>query len=173
MLKSSVTFTDTPSRVRRRKASTPSAVPGTLIITFGTVDQRAQPVRALHGRVLLERQVGLHLERDVAVVAVRALPHRAHQVARPLDVGDRAALEHLLHRLVGAGVADVVVVEVRPGHGGSEDRRVRRPAAHAVLGHDPLQEPGLEGRPRDVVVPDALTVLLERDPLASHERTPR
>jgi hypothetical protein len=133
-------------------------------INLGLVAQRR-----LDRLLGLEGHRGRHLERHVAVCAVRLLEHRAQQVGRVADVAIGQTLEDLL-RVLGLvdHLAEGVVVAIGMGHRLLEDRRVGGHPADPVLldqaGHDPV----LEQLAADVVDPDRLALGLNLVKVVAH-----
>src|SRR3954449_5313134 len=106
---SSVTFTLMPSKIACSIAGSPSSVPGILIITLGRSTRRqysrtcarvasvscapwrstSREIADLRERRLgVGREVGHHLERHVAVVALGVVVQRAQHVGGHLHVAD-------------------------------------------------------------------------------------
>ena len=108
------------------------------------------------------REVRVDLPRDVTILAGAAVPHRAEQVARVLDVVLRQVEEDLLGvgQLLEA-LAQLLVVGVALRDRLLEDRRVRRDPGDRVLVHHPRELAALEQLPREVVDPNALAEGLE------------
>jgi hypothetical protein len=99
-----------------------------------TIDERGEELGLREGRVALVREIGIDLERDEAVDAGCAVPHRPEKIAGALDVLDRECEEDLA-RVVGALElgAKLLVVPVPGGHGLLEDGRIRRDPDDGVL----------------------------------------
>ena len=143
----------------------PSAVPGTLIITFSRAtvfhSRRASSMRA----VGIVREIGRYFEADVAVALLRALVHGTEQIGRVLNVADRQQFVAALGVEVGAAgerVQEILVLR-RARNGLLENRGIRSHSAQAVFGDQALQFAALQQVAADVVEPDGLAESLKLD----------
>ena len=139
--KISVMLIDLPFAIESSIAGRPAFVAGIFTNRFGrsTIWCRS----SARSRVALGfvGEPRVDLERDVAVDAPGAFPHRTHQIARFLDVLDRELAEDQ-QRIVLPSVehlAKLVVVRVARRERLLEDRRVRRDAGDGVLVHQPRE----------------------------------
>jgi hypothetical protein len=129
---------------------------GDLDHQVGPVDAPPVLARLLHRALRVERDVGIDLERDVAVVAVGLVVDRAQHVGGVLDVLDR-------DRLVdGAGVGplvrqllDLLVVVLGAEDRLLEDRGIGGLAAQGLLAHESLEFAAARHRSPDLIQPDA------------------
>ena len=127
-----------------------------------SVDVLVQAHRLLEGALAVVGERRVDLERDVAVEALAAIPHRSHQVAGALDVLDRELEEDLgrvvlpLHDLL-----ELLVVPLARRERLLEDRRVRRDPDDGVLLHQSRQLARLQHLPRQRVDPDADPLLAQ------------
>ena len=141
-------------------AGRPASVRRDLHEAVRLVDQLVQALRLVDRRLRVVGEVRVDLDRDVAVLPVAAVPDRAQEVARVLDVLHRELEEDLLRVvLLGEHLAQLVVVGVALGDRLLEDRRVRGDADDGVLLHHPRELPALQHLPREEVDPDALAEL--------------
>ena len=106
------------------------------------------------------REVGVDLDRDVAVASLGLLPHEAKEVACISDVAQGEREEH------GVGVVfdcrrQLGVVGAAVGERLLEDARVGGHPDDGVVAHSSSKRARLEQVAREEVDPDALTELLE------------
>ncbi len=128
------------------------------------VDAAPEVLRLRDRRLGGEREIGRHLEADIAVGAFRLVPHRLQHVGGGTDVGDRTGLIHG-RDVVLARAHDRLhlVVVFRPvTHRLLEDRRVRRHATQSVPLDQLLQLAVGDEAPLDEVEPWGLAGLAER-----------
>ena len=123
------------------------------------LDLLVEAHRLLEARDAVVRKPWVDLERDVPVDAVRALPHRRHEVAGVANVLLRERKEDL-GRILGLARdrLQLLVVPVALGERLLEDRRVRGDADDGVLLHQPRQLAGLEHLARERVHPHTHSV---------------
>ena len=89
-------------------------------------------------RIGVVGEVGVDLDRDVAVAPAGLLPDRAQEIAGRSDIGARELAEDLLRaQLARKEVAQLPVVGAAVGDRLLEDRRVRGHADDRVFAHQP------------------------------------
>ncbi len=114
-------------------------------------------------------QVGLNLDRDEAIGAIRLVVDRAQDVGGVADVGDLDLLEDPPRVVPGLDLAPDEVVVLAAGNGLAEDGRVAGEAADPSL-HPLGQRPAVDQLAVDEIDPRAL-VLLGVQPLQRvHDR---
>jgi hypothetical protein len=120
----------------------------------GTVDAVPVLLGLRDGLVGVERQVGVDLQRDVAVVAVGLVIDGAQDVGRGLDVLDGDGLVDGA-RVLGGQTGDLGVVLLAAEDGFLEDRGVGGHPAQGVFLHHAGQFTTLDELALDLVEPDA------------------
>ena len=114
-------------------------------------------------RSLFDRRLGIgreqrrYLERDAAIAPVGDIPCCSQQVGGPRQVIDGEIKEDRL----GISSRHGVIVEIAPGDGLVEDRRVARQPGHAVVADVASERSVIENVTPDVVEPSGLSSLSE------------
>ena len=108
-------------------------------------------------RLGIGREQRRYLERDAAIAPVGDIPCCSQQVGGPRQVVDGEIKEDRL----GIGSRHGVVVEIAPGDGFVEDRRIARQSGHAVIADVASERSVIENITPDVVEPSGLSSLSE------------
>ena len=101
----SVTLIERPAAIESSIAPSPGIVAGIFTKRFGRSTSSWSRVACSNVRLAVVRELGIDLERDEPVDAVRPLPDGPQEIARALDVLDREREEDLLRVVLALELA--------------------------------------------------------------------